>query len=95
MEIPSGFHAKICIRSSLGKEGVIIPNSPGIIDSDYRGKVHVVLLNLNDQVFNIKYGQRIAQMIIEKNYDIDWLITDELSDTLRGEGGFGSTGKTK
>lgn len=95
VEIPYGYHGKICIRSSMGKDGIVIPNAPGIIDSDYRGKVKVLLLNLTDKVYEIKYGQRIAQMLIEKNSDVNWLISDSLSDTIRSDGGFGSTGKIK
>ena len=79
----------------MGKDGIVIPNAPGIIDSDYRGKVKVLLLNLTDKVYEIKYGQRIAQMVIEKNLDVNWLISDSLSDTIRSDGGFGSTGKIK
>ena len=79
----------------MGKDGIVIPNAPGIIDSDYRGIVKVLLLNLTDKVYEIKYGQRIAQMLIEKNLDVNWLISDSLSDTIRSDGGFGSTGKIK
>ena len=79
----------------MGKDGIVIPNATGIIESDYRGKVKVLLLNLTDKVYEIKYGQRIAQMLIEKNLDVNWLISDSLSDTIRSDGGFGSTGKIK
>ena len=91
MEIPDGYHAKICQRSSMGKRGVIIPNSPGIIDSDYRGYVSVLLLNLNREVVQIKNGERVAQMLIEKNINVRWNMVDSLSKTTRGSGGFGST----
>lgn len=91
MEIPEGYHAKICQRSSMGKRGVIIPNSPGIVDSDYRGYVSVLLLNLNKEVVQIKHGERIAQLLIEKNINVKWDFVKSLSDTKRGSGGFGST----
>jgi dUTP pyrophosphatase len=91
MELPEGYHAKICQRSSMGKNGIIIPNSPGIIDSDYRGYVSVLLLNLNNEIMDIKNGQRIAQMLIEKNINAKWVEVDSLKQTKRGAGGFGST----
>lgn len=92
IEIPQGYHGKICIRSSLSKKGIIIPNSPGIIDSDYRGYVMVLLMNMNSSVFNIRNGERIAQLLIEKNINVNWVVEKKLSTTNRGEGGFGSTG---
>lgn len=91
IEIPEGYHAKICQRSSMGKRGVIIPNSPGIVDSDYRGYVSVLLLNLNREVVQIKHGERIAQLLIEKNINVKWNFLKDLSETKRGSGGFGST----
>ncbi len=91
IEIPDGYHAKICQRSSMGKKGIIIPNSPGIIDSDYRGYVSVLLLNLNNEIIHIKHGERIAQMLIEKNIDVQWKFVKVLTETTRGTGGFGST----
>ena len=91
IELPDGYHAKICQRSSMGKRGVIIPNSPGIVDSDYRGYVSVILLNLNSEVVQIKNGERIAQMLIEKNIDASWILVESLNETQRGAGGFGST----
>ena len=92
MEMPKQYHAKICSRSSMAKNGILVANSPGIIDSDYRGYVGVLLLNTNSKVYNIKYGERIAQMIIEENVECNWLFSDNINDTIRGEGGFGSTG---
>jgi dUTP pyrophosphatase len=92
IEIPEGYHGKVCIRSSLSKKGIIIPNAPGIIDSDYRGYVMVILTNMNNTVFNIRNGERIAQLLIEKNIDVNWVVEKELSTTTRGEAGFGSTG---
>jgi dUTP pyrophosphatase len=93
LQIPKGFHAKICNRSSMGKKGIIIPNSPGIIDSDYRGYIKVLLLNLSDQTIRIHKHERIAQLLIEQNQPIIWSLSDVLDETERGSGGFGSTGE--
>ena len=76
----------------ISKKGIIIPNYPGIIDSDYRGYVMVLLMNMNSSVFNIRNGERIAQLLIEKNINVNWVVEKKLSTTNRGEGGFGSTG---
>lgn len=92
-EIPRGYHAKIVARSSMGKKGIIVPNAPGIIDSDYRNRICVLLLNLTSENFEIKKYDRIAQWIIEPNIQYCWSKTDELGTTERGMGGFGSTGK--
>jgi dUTP pyrophosphatase len=92
IEIPQGYHGKVCIRSSLSKKGIIIPNAPGIIDSDYRGYVIALLMNMNSSVVSIRNGERIAQLLIEKNVNVNWSVEKELSKTSRGEGGFGSTG---
>jgi dUTP pyrophosphatase len=93
VELPKGYCLKIHSRSSMAKNGIIIANSPGIIDSDFRGTVKVILLNLDSKIYNIKYAERIAQVRLEKNIDVDWIISSEISKTSRGEGGFGSTGK--
>lgn len=93
LQIPQGFHAKVCNRSSMGKKGIVIPNSPGIIDSDYRGFVKVLLLNSTNEPIRINNHERIAQLLIEQNQSVIWSLTDTLDETSRGSGGFGSTGE--
>lgn len=94
LELPAGFEAQIRPRSGLAaKNGVTVLNSPGTIDADYRGEIKVILINLSDEVFAIANGDRIAQMIIAPVTQAKWNITTELSETNRGAGGFGSTGK--
>ena len=93
-EIPEGYHVEIYPRSSMAKRGIIIPNSPGIIDSDYRGEVKVMLYGLfmrNHEIFQI--GSRIAQCRLVKNLSTKIKVVNKLSETERGSGGFGSTGK--
>lgn len=90
-KIPEGYHAKILSRSSMGKKGIIIPNQPGLIDSDYIDDIKVLLLNLSQEDYQIKRGDRIAQWVIEKNVDYSWQQVDALEATDR-KGGFGSTG---
>lgn len=90
-EIPEGYHAKILSRSSMGKKGIIIPNGPGLIDSDYRDEIKVLLLNLTSEPFQIKKNDRIAQWLIERNVSYAWQQVDELEPSNR-TGGFGSTG---
>ena len=91
-KIPDGYHAKIAARSSMGKKGIIVPNGPGIIDSDYILGIKVLLLNLSDTDYEIKKGDRIAQWILEKNISYAWIASEHLESTERS-GGFGSTGK--
>jgi dUTP pyrophosphatase len=94
MEIPVGFEAQVRPRSGLAfKHGITVLNSPGTIDADYRGEVKVLLINLGTDDFEIKTGERIAQMVIAKHETAVWEITTELSETNRGAGGYGSTGK--
>jgi len=94
MEIPVGFEAQVRPRSGLAfKHGITVLNSPGTIDADYRGEVKVLLINLGTDDFEIKTGERIAQMVIAKHETAEWEITTELSETNRGAGGYGSTGK--
>ncbi len=94
IELPLGYEAQIRPRSGLAfKHGIGVLNSPGTIDADYRGEIKVILVNLSSESFEIKNGERIAQMIIAKHETIEWEETDTLSETLRGEGGFGHTGK--
>lgn len=93
MALPIGFEAQIRPRSGLAiKQGLTCLNTPGTIDSDYRGEVKVILINLSNEMQTIKNGDRIAQMIIAKYEKATWTETDILSETQRGAGGFGSTG---
>ena len=94
IELPIGYEAQIRPRSGLAfKHGIGIVNSPGTIDADYRGEIKVLLVNLSDTEFVINDGDRIAQMVIAKHETISWEAVDELSDTARGAGGYGHTGK--
>jgi dUTP pyrophosphatase len=94
IELPIGYEAQIRPRSGLAfKHGITVLNSPGTIDADYRGELKVLLINLGNEAFEIKDGERIAQMVISKHEQIKWQISTELSETNRGEGGYGSTGK--
>lgn len=95
LEIPEGYLVDIRPRSGFStKENIIIPNSPGTIDSDYRGEVFVPLLNLSQKAFAVTNGLRIAQMLISKSISIEWNLVDKISlETERGTGGFGSTGR--
>jgi dUTP pyrophosphatase len=94
IELPAGFEAQVRPRSGLAaKHGITLLNSPGTIDADYRGEIKVIMVNLSDEEFRIKSGDRIAQMIISKHEKAEWQIVVELNDTDRKSGGFGSTGK--
>ena len=94
IELPVGYEAQIRPRSGLAfKHGIGIVNSPGTIDADYRGEIKVLLVNLSDTDFVINDGDRIAQMVIAKHEMISWENVEELSDTARGAGGIGHTGK--
>ena len=91
--LPSGYEAQIRSRSGLAwKEGIIVLNSPGTIDADYRGEIFVVLYNTGDKVFLLKRGMRIAQMVIAPVVQAQWHEIGKLDTTRRGSGGFGSTG---
>lgn len=93
MELPIGFEAQVRPRSGLAaKKGITVLNAPGTIDADYRGEVGVILINLSNETFTIENGERIAQMVIAKHERAEWIAVEELSETSRGEGGFGSTG---
>lgn len=93
LEIPQGFEVQIRPRSGLAlKHGITLPNSPGTIDSDYRGPLGVIVLNAGQEVFHISHGDRIAQMIVAPVLQAEFLLADALEDTERGAGGFGSTG---
>ena len=94
IELPIGYEAQIRPRSGLAfKNGLTVLNSPGTIDADYRGEIKVILVNLSLQDFTINDGERIAQMIIAKHEQAEWIKAEQLEETERGEGGFGSTGK--
>ena len=94
IELSIGYEAQIRPRSGLAfKHGIGIVNSPGTIDADYRGEIKVLLVNLSDTEFVINDGDRIAQMVIAKHETISWETVEELSDTDRGAGGYGHTGK--
>lgn len=92
--LPEGFEAQVRPRSGLAiKHGITVLNTPGTIDADYRGEIKVVLVNLSNEAFRIEAGERIAQMVVARYEKVEWVVADELDDTERGEGGFGSTGK--
>lgn len=93
IELPAGYEAQIRPRSGLAaKHGISVCNSPGTIDADYRGEIKVILVNLSKDKFVINPGERIAQMVIAKYEKIEWEEVEQLSQTSRGAGGFGSTG---
>ena len=94
MELPLGYEAQVRPRSGLAaKHGLTVLNSPGTIDADYRGEVGVILVNLSQTACTIKNGERVAQMVIAKHERAEWEEVQQLSETSRGEGGFGSTGR--
>ncbi|MBU1370922.1 MAG: dUTP diphosphatase [Bacteroidetes bacterium] len=94
IELPLGFEAQIRPRSGLAiKSGITLLNTPGTIDADYRGEIKVIMVNLSDQDFVINNGERIAQMIIAKHENAQWIQVEQLTETVRGAGGFGHTGK--
>ena len=94
IELPVGYEAQVRPRSGLAiKKGITVLNSPGTIDADYRGEVMVILINLSSEKFVIQHGERIAQMIVATHETVIWESVELLKDTIRGEGGFGHTGK--
>jgi len=93
MAIPPGFKACISARSGHAKAGLVIPNAPGQIDSDFRSRVVVLLTNVSRQLMIVEHGERFAQMWLEPVYRFGWVPTEELPETQRGAGGFGSTGR--
>lgn len=93
IELPVGFEAQVRPRSGLAlKKGITVLNSPGTVDADYRGEIGVILVNLSNEEFVIENGERIAQLVIAKHERAEWLEVNELTETSRGAGGFGSTG---
>jgi len=93
IELPIGYEAQVRPRSGLAaKKGITVLNTPGTIDADYRGEIGVILVNLSNEDFKIENGERIAQLVISKHERAEWVEVNELSETTRGTGGFGSTG---
>ncbi|MBL4625214.1 MAG: dUTP diphosphatase [Flavobacteriales bacterium] len=93
IELPEGYEAQIRPRSGLAyKKGLSVLNSPGTIDADYRGEIGVLLVNLSKQVVTLEPNERIAQMVVAKHERVKWVKTEEIAETERGAGGFGSTG---
>lgn len=94
IELPEGFEAQVRPRSGLAaKHGISVLNAPGTIDADYRGEIKVILVNISNEPFTVNPGERIAQMVVARHEKVEWQETDQLGETARGEGGFGSTGK--
>ncbi|WP_374166925.1 dUTP diphosphatase [Arcticibacter sp. MXS-1] len=93
IELPEGFEAQIRPRSGLAlKNGITVLNSPGTVDADYRGEIKVLLINLSENEFVVRNGDRIAQMIIARHEQAEWQIVETLNETVRGSGGYGHTG---
>ncbi|PKP24580.1 MAG: dUTP diphosphatase [Bacteroidetes bacterium HGW-Bacteroidetes-2] len=93
IELSIGVEAQVRPRSGLAaKKGITVLNAPGTIDADYRGEIGVILVNLSNEAFTIENGERIAQLVIAKHERAEWMEVKVLSETARGEGGFGSTG---
>lgn len=94
VELPAGYEMQVRPRSGLAaKFGLTVLNAPGTIDADYRGEIKVILANLSNDDFTINDGERIAQLVVAQHAQVQWEPTEELSNTDRGAGGFGSTGK--
>jgi dUTP pyrophosphatase len=94
IELPPGYEAQIRPRSGLAfKNGLSVLNSPGTIDADYRGEIKVLLVNLSSEEFEVRDGERIAQMVVAAHETVQWVKTESLEDSSRGAGGFGSTGR--
>ena len=92
--LPEGYEAQVRPRSGLAaKHGITVLNAPGTIDADYRGEIGVILVNLSNEPFTVKPGERIAQLVIAQYTQIQWTLVNNLEETERGTGGFGSTGK--
>ncbi|MDX5327104.1 MAG: dUTP diphosphatase [Bacteroidota bacterium] len=95
ISVPQGYEAQVRPRSGLAyKHGVTVLNTPGTIDSDYRGEIGVILINHGQEAFEIKDGERVAQLVIAKHETIEWSPVETLEESERGSGGFGSTGRT-
>ncbi|MBF00440.1 dUTP diphosphatase [Flavobacterium coralii] len=93
IELPIGYEAQVRPRSGLAaKKGITVLNSPGTVDADYRGEIGVILVNISNEAYTINDGERIAQLVIAKHERAEWIVAEELTETTRGAGGFGSTG---
>jgi dUTP pyrophosphatase len=93
VQLPQGYEMQLRPRSGLAlKHGITLVNTPGTIDADYRGEIGVILINLSDTTFTVNNGDRICQMVITNYTHVDWIATDSIDETSRGEGGFGHTG---
>ena len=93
LALPPGHEAQVRPRSGLAaRHGVTLLNAPGTIDADYRGEISAILINLGETTFTVEPGMRIAQMVVAPVVTVDWAETEDLPETLRGDGGFGSTG---
>lgn len=93
IELPVGYEAQVRPRSGLAaKHGITVLNSPGTIDADYRGEIKVIAVNLSNADFSIENGERIAQLVVARHEQVEWIPAEELSGTHRGSGGFGHTG---
>jgi dUTP pyrophosphatase len=94
VELPEGYEAQIRPRSGLSiNKGITVLNSPGTIDADYRGEIKIILINLSEETFVINHGERIAQMIVASYKKVEWEPVELLEESVRGQGGFGHTGK--
>ena len=94
VELPAGYELQVRPRSGLAaKHGLTVLNSPGTVDADYRGEIRVILVNLSAEPFEVKPGERIAQFVVARHERVEWELVEALSETERGAGGFGSTGK--
>lgn len=93
IQLPEGYEAQVRPRSGLAlKHGLTVLNAPGTIDSDYRGEIGVLLINLGQEPVTVRRGDRIAQLVVQPVKDVQWRVVDELTDTERGSGGFGHSG---
>jgi dUTP pyrophosphatase len=93
IELPEGFEAQVRPRSGLAvKSGITVLNTPGTIDADYRGEIRVIMVNLSPENFEIKDGERIAQMVVARHERVEWVEVNQLNESERGTGGFGHTG---
>ena len=93
IELPIGYEAQVRPRSGLAaKKGITVLNAPGTVDADYRGEIGVILVNLSNDDFTIENGERIAQLVIAKHERAEWISVETITETARGQGGFGSTG---
>ncbi|MBK6610296.1 MAG: dUTP diphosphatase [Sphingobacteriales bacterium] len=91
--LPQGYEMQLRMRSGWALKGLIMPNAPATIDADYRGEIRILVANISNETLTIQPGERMAQMVIAKHETVVWQPTTQLSETTRGEGGFGSTGK--